>query len=137
MAVHQCPADGHLLTQRARHPPFPQQAANPATLRYCNLSQRGFVLHHVSHARWHAEFHFVSQVKKKKFKNYVGAGEWRQLCRGCMHASGQQAACFLLRLPSCVLPATRCYRAVPAARPQRLMWSRGGLERCTRRSATW
>lgn len=50
------------------------QAANPSTLRFCNLNQRGMVLHHVTHGRWHAEFHFVNGVTEKDYRNYVGAG---------------------------------------------------------------
>ena len=71
------------------------QAANPATLRYCNLHQRGLVLHHVTHARWHAEFHFVSQVCKKRFKNYVGAGAHGSAA--CMIAKRHICTCMMHR----------------------------------------
>lgn len=39
-----------------------------------NRSQRGFVLHHVTRRRWHAEFQFVSSVQTKQYKHYCGAG---------------------------------------------------------------
>ena len=45
-------------------------------VQYCNLDQRGFVLMHVTRAKCHAEFHFVSSVKGKEYKNYCGAGGW-------------------------------------------------------------
>eukprot|EP00887_Chlorella_sp_A99_P005400 scaffold1.g5400.t1 len=37
-------------------------AANPDTLKFCNLDQRGFVLFHVTRRRVHAEYHFVNSV---------------------------------------------------------------------------
>lgn len=67
------PASVALLPKRAA--PLPSQAANPATLRFCNLNQRGLVLHHVTHGRWHAEFHFVNSAVEKEYENYVGAGK--------------------------------------------------------------
>ncbi|KAI7841597.1 hypothetical protein COHA_004767 [Chlorella ohadii] len=62
------------------------QAANPSTLRFCNLNQRGMVLHHVTHGRWHAEFHFVNGVTEKDYRNYVGAAfNVEQGRRGMLH----------------------------------------------------
>ncbi|KAL4430904.1 hypothetical protein ABPG75_006160 [Micractinium tetrahymenae] len=48
-------------------------AANPDTLRYCDLDHRGCILFHVTQAKWHAEFHFVNDVRKKKYKSFCGA----------------------------------------------------------------
>ncbi|PRW58605.1 alkaline phosphatase isoform A [Chlorella sorokiniana] len=62
------------------------QAANPASLRFCNLNQRGLVLHHVTHGRWHTEFHFVNSVTEKEYRNYVGAAfNVEQGQRGMLH----------------------------------------------------
>uniref|UniRef100_A0A1D2A9Z6 Phospholipase D n=2 Tax=Auxenochlorella protothecoides TaxID=3075 RepID=A0A1D2A9Z6_AUXPR len=50
------------------------KAANPDTLQYCNLWQRGFMLFHVTRGKFHTEYHFVSNVKKqKKFRHYCEA----------------------------------------------------------------
>lgn len=48
-------------------------AANPDTLKYCNLDSRGFVLLHLTHRRCHAEYHYVSTVSHTKYKNYCEA----------------------------------------------------------------
>ena len=40
------------------------KAANPETLRYANLHQRGCVVLHVGRRRLHSEFHYVDQVHK-------------------------------------------------------------------------
>lgn len=48
-------------------------AANPDTLRYCSLDQRGCVLFHVTHGKFHAEYHFVSSVAKKTYESHAGA----------------------------------------------------------------
>ena len=58
--------------------PFPlphpcPQCANPDTLKFALLDQRGFVLHHLTRACYHAEFHFVSTVQKKKYSHYCAA----------------------------------------------------------------
>ncbi|EFN53116.1 hypothetical protein CHLNCDRAFT_137467 [Chlorella variabilis] len=49
------------------------QCANPDTLKFALLDQRGFVLHHLTRACYHAEFHFVSTVQKKKYSHYCAA----------------------------------------------------------------
>lgn len=67
-----------LLTSSLNRPAELAQAANPDTLKYCNLAGRGFVLCHVTRRRWHAEYHFVSSVQKRLFKHYCGAGAGRR-----------------------------------------------------------
>ncbi|KAL4426377.1 hypothetical protein ABPG77_004671 [Micractinium sp. CCAP 211/92] len=47
-------------------------AANPDTLRYSDLDHRGCILFHVTKAKWHAEFHFVNDVSKKKYRSFCG-----------------------------------------------------------------
>ncbi|GAB4817815.1 hypothetical protein N2152v2_004861 [Parachlorella kessleri] len=45
------------------------EAANPDTLKYCNVRERGFVLCHLTHTKFHAEFHYVTDVWKKEYKH--------------------------------------------------------------------
>ena len=47
------------------------KAANPTTLKYCNLSDRGFLLIALTPRQFHCEFHFVDNVSKPKYKHFV------------------------------------------------------------------
>jgi alkaline phosphatase D len=49
------------------------KAANPDTLDYANLSDRGFVLCRATHAYFHTEFHYVNNLSRPVYKNYVEA----------------------------------------------------------------
>ncbi|KAI3430585.1 hypothetical protein D9Q98_005178 [Chlorella vulgaris] len=69
------------------------KAANPDSLQYCNLDARGFVLCHLTKAKFHTEFHFVSNVQKKKYSHFCGAtfavkaGERGQMHRAVRYMS--------------------------------------------------
>lgn len=41
--------------------------------QYCNLDQRGFVLCRVTKAKFHSEFHFVSDVRRKRYEHFCSA----------------------------------------------------------------
>lgn len=57
------------------------RVANPDTLKYSNLQDRGLIVLHVTRRRVHAEYHYVSQVKSRHYRNfceqafYVEVGE--------------------------------------------------------------
>jgi len=62
------------------------QAANPATLRYCNLSERGLIVLHLTRRRCHAEFHYVGGVTSPNYKNYCEAAFYTEVGeRGHLH----------------------------------------------------
>lgn len=62
------------------------QAANPATLRYCNLSERGLIVLHLTRRRCHAEFHYVGRVTRPQYKNYCEAAYYAEVGeRGRLH----------------------------------------------------
>lgn len=44
------------------------KVANPDTLEYCNLTERGLVVLHVTRHKVHAEYHYVDSVRKKEYK---------------------------------------------------------------------
>jgi phosphodiesterase/alkaline phosphatase D-like protein len=66
-------------------------------MQYCNLDARGFVLCHLTKAKFHTEFHFVSNVQKKKYSHFCGAtfavkaGERGQMHRAVRYMVSEQA----------------------------------------------
>jgi hypothetical protein len=49
------------------------RVANPDTLKYCNLQDRGLVVMHVTRRRVHTEYHYVDTVKRGKYDNFCEA----------------------------------------------------------------
>lgn len=49
------------------------KAANPITLRYANLNERGVVFVRATQTECHAEMHFVTRVDRKTYKHHCGA----------------------------------------------------------------
>lgn len=61
-----------------------QSTSYPCTLAL--TQQRGFMLFHVTRGKFHTEYHFVSDVKKQKFRHYCEATfEVHRNDKGNMH----------------------------------------------------
>jgi len=67
------------------------KAANPDTLRYCNVTERGLVALRLTRRRCHAEFHYVSTVASPRYRHHceaafdVEAGAPGRLHRVCRY----------------------------------------------------
>lgn len=49
------------------------KAANPVTLKYANLNERGAIFMRVNQTECHAEMHFTTRVNQKAYKHHCGA----------------------------------------------------------------